>query len=618
MRSPYCYLILFKQAAANKSKFDFANYTLDFNEYPLNLLGRFDKVINSKSNSGEIEFKFETENELEIVLTFVSRKEDVLNRGYLKKIMIYKGEEEVYSSQNGACHLNTLPLLEAYFQKTKESLKKVDFDGEYDPYPALEYQQTHKVSLESVNWAVENNSLFRVPLLEKIGHLSKDEFLVEMKEIFSPVYDNVGGLEQLINRLSEVFMTSEYESFNDFFKAREKEWMSNFSYEKDWYAEEELYGPDFEHPVMMATDWSYFLKYKESFSEEVMEKVILKSKSGKEEKWRHILTESFRWLLSTLVTTGSLVGLKIDDAYGERLSVSYGGYNDKKEIHDTCTNFYLWEDFKKFVNRQLEKALIPSWSGMLSYVGSSRIDVKRLYTLDAKSDFASLLNRYFNARRDFVGLQEHEDEKGYEPDAFINKWLKEFGICDFVTLEMDSEGLGVIIRLHKGDKTILLADEGYGITQLFSILLEIESGIQMAYHPFLLNAYERTVCQNYNVDTENRIPFPEQTIIIEEPEIHLHPKFQSLLTDMFIEAMEKYNIHFIIETHSEYMIRRLQLRTAEKQISPEKVSVIYVDENSSPYNMGLKENGKFSEDFGTGFLDEADNAAIQLFELTNE
>ena len=100
-------------------------------------------------------------------------------------------------------------------------------------------------------------------------------------------------------------------------------------------------------------------------------------------------------------------------------------------------------------------------------------------------------------------------------------------------------------------------------------------------------------------------------IIIEEPEQNLHPRLQSKLADLILDVTKDPSYRFLIETHSEYLIRRTQVLVAEmglEETDLEKQNpfkVYYFPEDSRPYDMKYQINGHFEETFGEGFFDEA-------------
>ena len=268
----------------------------------------------------------------------------------------------------------------------------------------------------------------------------------------------------------------------------------------------------------------------------------------------------------------------------------------------------------------------PDWVGNINFVSSSRVDIRRIYDIQNDTDFAKLLRNYFEYGRIYRNYQQNYygvDKRNYEPDSFMNKWVKKFGIGEEIRIITDEDGAGVKIRLYKADGTSsLLADEGYGITQLMSILVQIECAIQSAEKVKVNNLWNQGKFDGYD---DTKFHYAEQTIAIEEPEIHLHPKYQSLLADMFEEAMTEYNIHFIIETHSEYLLRRTQYMVASAHYKNEEdlkekcpLKVYYIPENGTAYDMQYQINGKFTQSFGEGFFDEADKWVMKMYELEED
>lgn len=253
---------------------------------------------------------------------------------------------------------------------------------------------------------------------------------------------------------------------------------------------------------------------------------------------------------------------------------------------------------KNFFNSVVNECVVPWFIRNATYINSSSALVRRIYSVEDQNKLCKALRKIIDSGKNETGL-------------FVNEWLKKFEIGEKVRLEPTKEGVGVLLYLVKGEKEALLADEGYGITQLISLLIQIENCIianrvRSEFNPFYTNIEEDT--------------YQDQLIAVEEPEIHLHPKYQSLLADMFVEA-SKYNIHFIIETHSEYLIRKLQVLVADKEneLTSNDVSLNYVDRDedgiSTNRKIDILEDGRLSEPFGPGFFDEATGLSMHLLKM---
>jgi predicted ATPase len=213
-------------------------------------------------------------------------------------------------------------------------------------------------------------------------------------------------------------------------------------------------------------------------------------------------------------------------------------------------------------------------------------------------------NSHLEINSTIVEYHDKVSEWKNDSKVFIDKYLKEFDIGESLRIDR-IEGAVSRVYLKKKEKEILLSDLGYGYSQLLPILLKIKIA-------------------SLDFKTDHVTPtkyYKGKILIIEEPESNLHPDFQSKLADLFVEASEKFNIQFIIETHSEYLIRKLQYLTAKKKIKPRDTSIYYfynpenIPEGKDQIKkIEIQETGKLSETFGAGFFDESTRLLLSLID----
>ena len=88
------------------------------------------------------------------------------------------------------------------------------------------------------------------------------------------------------------------------------------------------------------------------------------------------------------------------------------------------------------------------------------------------------------------------------------------------------------------------------------------------------------------------------TVLLEQPELHLHPKAQSALADLLLYVAETRKLQLIVESHSEHIVRRLQRRVAEGEpnfAKPENIKMYYCESDPAGSTAAEVEIDRFGQ-----------------------
>ncbi len=164
----------------------------------------------------------------------------------------------------------------------------------------------------------------------------------------------------------------------------------------------------------------------------------------------------------------------------------------------------------------------------------------------------------------------------------VNEWMEQFGLEHEIRVKtVRDPDVEDVYTLRLADResgvTVSPLDVGFGISQMLPIVVQS------------LLAEDRVIC-------------------VEQPEIHLHPRLQaefgSLLADVVSGAHPN---QFLIETHSEHLILRLQRLIRKKKLDCDNVKVLHVGKSEGGAvvrEMRLDQDGRFLEQWPEGFFEE--------------
>ena len=207
--------------------------------------------------------------------------------------------------------------------------------------------------------------------------------------------------------------------------------------------------------------------------------------------------------------------------------------------------------FKKYFNKKIEKLACGPGDIFrdMSVFSTSPIRSRPKRTYDPTREFDDpegsdvpmyLMRIEASDKQNWEALKTQLVEFGRNSGLFENIDVKNFG-----------RSLGAPFQLQvkvRGPKSNIV-DVGYGVSQILPILVHI-----LGSNPYKMNFS-----------------------LLQQPEVHLHPKAQAELSSLLARLANEGKRAFIVETHSDYMLDRARIEIIRGNIRSEDVSLIYFE-----------------------------------------
>ncbi|MFK7700160.1 DUF3696 domain-containing protein [Pseudomonas caspiana] len=261
----------------------------------------------------------------------------------------------------------------------------------------------------------------------------------------------------------------------------------------------------------------------------------------------------------------------------------------KKQTYDEADNLGRY-----IFNQSIDQ--IENTLSSVHYLGPLRMTPFRSYKISNQASNVGINgeNTPFALSRLQTLHTKDKTSKRQNQQKFNNftKWFEMIFPGQSVATEQSED----VVRLKVGNSERIdsIADVGFGFSQVLPILVQAAA----------MDAGE--------------------TLIIEQPELHLHPKAQVAFAK-FLTAAAKTGVKFIIETHSEHILKGLQLHisnTTVKKSDPkildslslasEDLKIYYFNKDDSFEVMNLNQWGEIDGGWPRGFFDESYNISSQL------